>query len=93
MGVYDLPASIDYILGITGQKKLFYVGHSQGCTSLFVLLSEKPEYNEKIIKIAAYAPIVYTNHMRSPIISLLNTISTPLFVSLKILFLINRLYL
>lgn len=28
MGTYDLPAVIDYILGVTGQPKLAYIGHS-----------------------------------------------------------------
>ncbi|KAG5861914.1 hypothetical protein JTB14_032103 [Gonioctena quinquepunctata] len=29
-GIYDLPAKIDYIIGKTGQDKIFYIGHSQG---------------------------------------------------------------
>lgn len=48
IGVYDLPAMIDYILAKTKQKQLIYVGHSQGGTIMFVLLSEHPEYNEKV---------------------------------------------
>lgn len=48
MGVYDLPALIDFILARTGQEQLIYAGHSQGGTSLFVLLSERREYNKKI---------------------------------------------
>ena len=83
MGVFDLPATIDYILGITGHSKIFYIGHSQGTTCLFVLLSEKPEYNDKIIKVAAYAPIAFASHMRSPIINFFSKISTPLYVRQK----------
>jgi len=30
MGVYDLPANFDYILGTTGAEDLYYVGHSMG---------------------------------------------------------------
>ncbi|XP_033217072.1 lipase 3-like isoform X2 [Belonocnema kinseyi] len=85
MGVFDLPATIDYILKITGKEKIFYTGHSQGCTSLLVLLSEKPEYNDKIIKAAAYAPIAFTSHMRSPIIIFFSKISTPLYYMLRFL--------
>lgn len=48
IGIFDIPASIDYILKYTNQTKLSYVGHSQGVTSFFVMLSELPEYNDKI---------------------------------------------
>uniref|UniRef100_A0A023FEE2 Putative triglyceride lipase-cholesterol esterase n=1 Tax=Amblyomma cajennense TaxID=34607 RepID=A0A023FEE2_AMBCJ len=44
---YDLPAMLDYVLSMTKQEKLFYVGHSQGTLILFALLSERPEYNDK----------------------------------------------
>lgn len=87
MGIYDLPAAIDYILSITQQEKIYYLGHSQGTTSFFVMMSEKPEYNEKIIKFAAYAPLVYTGFVRSPIINIFAKISTPLYVSIKFYFL------
>ena len=30
MGFYDIPAELDYILNVTGQEKLVYVGHSMG---------------------------------------------------------------
>jgi lysosomal acid lipase/cholesteryl ester hydrolase len=32
MGTYDLPAAIDYVMGHTGQKDLYYIGHSMGTT-------------------------------------------------------------
>ncbi|XP_008546538.1 lipase 3 [Microplitis demolitor] len=68
IGLYDLPAIIDYILNETGEKKLNYIGHSQGTSILFVLLSERPEYNDKINKFIAYAPIAYVGNVQSPII-------------------------
>lgn len=48
IGVIDVPDMIDYVLLTTNQTSLFYVGHSQGTTSFFVMCSERPEYNEKI---------------------------------------------
>lgn len=30
MGLYDIPAEIDYVLNITGRQKLIYIGHSMG---------------------------------------------------------------
>lgn len=58
MGVYDLPAMIDYILMKTNQTKLAYVGHSQGATIAFVMLSELPQYNKKISIFHAMTPPV-----------------------------------
>ncbi|XP_055295720.1 lipase 1-like [Sitodiplosis mosellana] len=59
MGIYDHPAVIDYILKETGNEKLYYIGYSQGSTSIMVLLSEKPEYNAKIYAASLMAPAVY----------------------------------
>lgn len=58
MGMYDLPAMIDYILQTTNQTKLTYVGHSQGVTAAFVMLSSRPEYNRKISVLHAMTPPV-----------------------------------
>lgn len=63
MGIYDLPAMIDYILYKTGQKQLFYIGFSQGTTQFWVLMSLKPEYNRKIKLMSALAPVAYTGHI------------------------------
>ncbi|XP_018058326.1 PREDICTED: lipase 3-like [Atta colombica] len=63
MGIYDLPAMIDYILYQTGQKQLFYVGFSQGTTQFWVLTSLRPEYNKKIKLMSALAPVAYTGHI------------------------------
>jgi len=65
LGIYDLSASIDYVLRVTGAKKLHYVGHSMGTTGMFVLLSEKPEYNDRIADFSALAPVTAIKHMRA----------------------------
>ncbi|XP_037903760.1 lipase 1-like [Hermetia illucens] len=68
IGINDLPATIDYILGHTGFEKLHYIGHSQGTTSFFVMASERPEYNDKIISMQALAPVASFIDIKSPYI-------------------------
>ena len=62
---------IDYVLRVTGQEKLYYIGHSQGTTSFFVMTSERPEYNDKIRLGVMLAPIGYMSNMRNPFFQLL----------------------
>ncbi|XP_053698741.1 lipase 3-like [Sabethes cyaneus] len=66
IGMFDLPAVIDYILGITGFNSLHYAGHSQGTTSFFVMCSSRPEYNRKIKTAHLLAPVAYMYHTYSP---------------------------
>lgn len=65
MGMFDLPAMIDYVLNSTDFKKLHYIGHSQGTTSFFVMASQRPEYNDKILLMNALAPVAYMEHLPS----------------------------
>uniref|UniRef100_A0A1I8PFL6 Lipase n=1 Tax=Stomoxys calcitrans TaxID=35570 RepID=A0A1I8PFL6_STOCA len=65
IAINDLPSTIDYILKETGQASLHYVGHSQGCTILFVLLSMRPEYNQKLRTAHMLAPVAYMKNVRS----------------------------
>ncbi|XP_050072240.1 lipase 1-like [Anopheles maculipalpis] len=67
MGYYDLPATIDHILHVTGVSRLHYIGYSQGTTVFFVMASSRPAYNEKIVRMYALSPAVYVEHVRSPI--------------------------
>lgn len=59
IGMNDLATAIDYVLETTGQKKLHYVGHSQGGTVFLVLASMKPEYNEKFTSVHLLAGVGY----------------------------------
>lgn len=85
IGIYDLPATIDYILQQTDYPRLHYIGHSQGTTTFFVLCSEKPEYNEKISLMIAMAPPVFIGHNNNDIVKasciFLNTIEVSLVFS------------
>lgn len=66
MGVYDQPAMIDYILNITGQEKLSYIGHSEGTTQMFIGASLKPDYfKQKVEYFTALAPIVRLDHSKN----------------------------
>lgn len=68
IGYYDVPASIDYVLQKTNQTKLQYVAHSQGASAFFVMLSERPEYNDKIEMMHGMAPAVAMSHAKSSVI-------------------------
>jgi lysosomal acid lipase/cholesteryl ester hydrolase len=67
MGVYDLPAVVDYILKTTGEQKLYYIGHSMGTTMFYVFLSERPQYNSKIRAMFSLAPVAFSSHMTNPL--------------------------
>jgi len=67
MGYYDLPAVIDFILNTTKHSELSYIGHSQGTTQLFVLLSTKPSYNKKIRVATALAPVAFMENTKGTV--------------------------
>ncbi|NXI48200.1 LIPM Lipase, partial [Galbula dea] len=70
MAIYDLPAVIDFVLQKTGQKQIYYIGHSQGCTIAFIAFSSMPELAQKIKLFFALAPVVTVKHARSPIMKI-----------------------
>ncbi|XP_050352135.1 lipase 1-like [Nymphalis io] len=67
IGRFDLPAIIDYVLGITAQSKTYYIGHSQGSTDFFVMGSLRPEYNDKIRLSILLAPVAWMKNLKSVI--------------------------
>lgn len=71
IGYYDLPAKIDHIIEMTGYDQIFYVGHSQGTTSFFVMGSTRPEYNDKIKLMQAFAPVAYMGNLPGPLLHVL----------------------
>nr|CAD2169189.1 unnamed protein product [Meloidogyne enterolobii] len=65
MSLIDLPAMVDKALEISGQSKLFYVGHSQGTLIMFAqLASDNQEFKNKIIKYFALAPVATIKYMK-----------------------------
>ena len=64
MGKYDLPAEIDHVVKTTGSPKIYYIGFSMGTSMFWIMLSLRPEYNERIRLMTALAPVVYINNMK-----------------------------
>jgi len=62
MADYDLPAMINYVLNVTGQEQLFYVGHSQGTLIAFTGFSDNPALGNKIKAFIALAPVYTLNN-------------------------------
>ncbi|XP_058795451.1 lipase 3-like [Phymastichus coffea] len=61
----DVSKTIDFILYETKQKSVIYVAHSMGTTVGLILLSSKPEYNQKIRLVVNLAPIGYWKKPRN----------------------------
>lgn len=70
IGVGDLPDMINYITANTGQQRMHYVGHSQGTTAFFVMCSQLPAFNDRIISAHMLAPIAFMGNLRSPLVNL-----------------------
>uniref|UniRef100_A0A1A9ZHI4 Lipase n=1 Tax=Glossina pallidipes TaxID=7398 RepID=A0A1A9ZHI4_GLOPL len=78
IGINDISGMIDFITNITSQSKIHYVGHSQGTTVYFVLMSERPEYNNKIKSSHLLAPCAYFGHGTSFVFDMLTPlVGTP----------------
>lgn len=59
IGLYDVPAEIDYVLQVRKKRSLAYVGHSQGNLAMFILQSFQPEWALKVKPFIALSPIAF----------------------------------
>ena len=59
MAFQDIPAAFKYINCLTN-RKINYIGHSQGSLIMFIALSQNnPTVNEHIASFSALGPVVY----------------------------------
>lgn len=85
IGEIDLPTMIDYVSTVTGYRRMHYIGHSQGTTAFFVMCSQRPEYNDRIISMNALAPVAFMSNLKSPFVRsaafFLNSLDVRLIIS------------
>ena len=62
MARYNIPATLEHAVKVSGQTKLFYIGHSQGTLISFTEFSANPELAKKVKFFIALAPVFYVNH-------------------------------
>ncbi|KZT04749.1 triacylglycerol lipase [Laetiporus sulphureus 93-53] len=65
---HDIPDSIEYILDVTKEPSLSYVGFSQGTAQAFAALSIHPQLNEKVNVFIALAPAMSPAGLAAPIV-------------------------
>lgn len=69
LGIYDVPAMVDYVRASTNCPKILYLGHSMGTTAFFIMCAQKPEYNDKIQSLIGLAPAAYITNMQGVILN------------------------
>ncbi|CDW83495.1 ab-hydrolase associated lipase region family protein [Stylonychia lemnae] len=71
MGDYDLPAMIDYILTLTKNQKLAFIGHSQGTSQMFYALSHNEQYfADRVSVFIALGPVMRLSNEQSTLVRL-----------------------
>ncbi|NXH62872.1 LICH hydrolase, partial [Rhabdornis inornatus] len=69
MGKYDIPAELNFIMNKTGQKDIYYIGHSEGTTVGFIAFSTYPDLSQKIKAFFALGPVATITHATSPLVT------------------------
>lgn len=57
MTKYDLRSMFEKIETVTGQREIYYMGHSQGTLMMFSKLAEEPEFAGRVKRFFALAPV------------------------------------
>ena len=69
-GEHDLPAAFDYIRGVSGQEKIFYLGHSMGSSAYLACMSLHPEQQDKLHAAFLMAPPAWFSHMEGDLVDI-----------------------
>ncbi|XP_045214805.2 lysosomal acid lipase/cholesteryl ester hydrolase-like [Mercenaria mercenaria] len=67
MAKYDLPATVNKMLAITGAEQVYFVGHSQGGGVGYAAMSTDPDFAKKIKMFVPLAPAVYLDALTGPL--------------------------
>ncbi|XP_003224417.2 lysosomal acid lipase/cholesteryl ester hydrolase [Anolis carolinensis] len=92
--MYDIPATIDFILKKTQQDKLHYIGHSQGGSLGFISFTAMPQIAKKIKLFMCFSPpytLVRTKGLMKMIVSLHDRVKTHLWGNKEFVFFSNKL--
>ncbi|KAJ8664590.1 hypothetical protein QAD02_006252 [Eretmocerus hayati] len=66
MGLYDLPAEINYVKNHT-KSNMIYIGHSMGTTMFYVMASAKQDIAKKISVMYSLSPVAFMSNSESPL--------------------------
>ncbi|NXM71808.1 LICH hydrolase, partial [Serilophus lunatus] len=72
MGKYDIPAELYFIMNKTGQKNVYYIGHSEGTASGFIAFSTYPELAQRVKMFFALGPVTACPHATSILVKITN---------------------
>ncbi|NXJ66217.1 LICH hydrolase, partial [Rostratula benghalensis] len=70
MGKYDIPAELYFIMNTTGQRDVYYVGHSEGSAAGFIAFSTYPELAQRVKMFSALGPVTTCSYATSPLIKI-----------------------
>ncbi|NWR05846.1 LIPM Lipase, partial [Paradoxornis webbianus] len=71
MGKYDIPAELNFIMNKTGQKNVYYIGHSEGSAAGFIAFYTYPELAKRVKVFFALGPVIVCPHATSPLVKML----------------------
>uniref|UniRef100_A0A8C6ZVV1 Lysosomal acid lipase/cholesteryl ester hydrolase-like n=2 Tax=Nothoprocta perdicaria TaxID=30464 RepID=A0A8C6ZVV1_NOTPE len=70
MGKYDVPAELYFAMNKTGQKNIYYIGHSEGTAAGFIAFSTYHELAQRVKVFFALSPVTTCTHSTSPLVKI-----------------------